>query len=91
MMTNHFPILSSFLNGAVTLAALAIVLFFLQFYKKTKDRLFGFFAGAFALIGVEHAAVNFVGEQLESSVYLIRLAAFVLIVIGILDKNRKGQ
>lgn len=90
-MTNHFPILNSFLSGAIAAACFAVVLFFVRFQKATGDRLFGFFAGAFALLGVEHLAVNFFSQQLESSVYLIRLGAFLLILAGILDKNRKQK
>lgn len=84
---NNYPILRAFLGGAITLAACAIALFFAHFKKATGDRLFGFFSAAFLLLGLEDVIREFAGE-FKSSVYLIRLLAFLLIVYAIFDKNR---
>jgi zinc transporter ZupT len=90
MMKN--PILiNSFLSGAIVIAAWAIALFFLRFKKTTNDRLFGFFAAAFFLIGLERIVLELNSSELPAQVYLIRLTAFLLILIGILDKNRKEK
>jgi Family of unknown function (DUF5985) len=77
------------LAGATTLAGCTIALFFWRFWRKTGDRLFIFFAIAFLLLGIEHLCIGFFGHQVQALVYLIRLAAFLLIVYAIIDKNRK--
>lgn len=79
----------SFLFGAITLASLAIALFFLQYRKATGDRLFGFFAAAFLLLAVEHVFIEFTGGVYAPYGYLVRLCAFLLLLFAIWDKNRK--
>jgi hypothetical protein len=83
--------LKSFLSGAIVLASWAISMFFLRFQKTAKDRLFGFFAAAFILLGLERVSVEFVPNEVRSYVYLIRLFAFLLILFAIWDKNRKEK
>jgi Family of unknown function (DUF5985) len=83
--------INSFLSGAIALAAIAIALFFFRFQQATKDRLFGFFAIAFLLLGFEQVCVAFLSDRLQAHVYLIRLLAFLLILAGIFDKNRQRK
>ena len=64
--------------------------FFIRFWRKTRDRLFVFFAAAFLPLGVERLAILITSAELHSYCYLIRLAAFLLIIFAILDKNRRG-
>ncbi|HEX5221042.1 MAG TPA: DUF5985 family protein [Verrucomicrobiae bacterium] len=82
--------LGQFLNGATLVGCWAIALFFLRFWVKTHDRLFIHFAFAFLLLGVERIALLLPNEESEykSYVYLIRLAAFVVIAFAIFQKNR---
>ena len=81
--------INTFLSGAIVMAAWVIALYFARFLKATGDRLFGFFAAAFVLLGVERIATEFMPGRLEANVYLVRLCAFLLILLGIWDKNRK--
>ena len=81
--------IKSFLAGAIVVAAVAIALFFVQFRKVTRDRLFGFFAAAFFLMGIERVLLEFMPGEHRPTTYLIRLAAFLLILFAIWDKNRK--
>ena len=85
--------MASFLSGAVMLGCAAIALFFLRSWRRTGDRLFGFFALAFGLLAVERwvLALLSAAHELRYSVYTIRLAAFVVILIAIVDKNRSGN
>lgn len=83
--------LKAMLAGAIMVSAWAIFLFFLRFWRKTGDRLFAFFAAAFLLLGVERISISIASSETGSYVYLIRLLAFVLILIAIVDKNRKTQ
>jgi hypothetical protein len=81
-----------FLSGAICLALLTIILFFVRFWRSTRDRLFLFFTVAFTLLLTERLVR--VGMDLHSEflpvVYGIRLAAYGLILVGIVDKNRRN-
>ena len=79
-----------FLWGLCVMATAVIGTFFLRFWRKTRDRLFLIFALAFWLLGVNWLALTFTRTQdeIQPLLYLIRLAAFVLIIFGIVDKNR---
>jgi len=82
--------LYDFLAGAVTLGFLVCGLFFLRFWSRTRDSLFLAFALAFVLLGLVQAtlALGNIPTEERGSIYLIRLAAFGLILIAILRKNR---
>lgn len=84
--------LNQFLAGAASISLLAITLFFLRFWKRTRDRLFLFFAGAFTFLMIERIvrAVMAVETEWAPYVYSIRLAAFVLIIVAVVDKNRRS-
>lgn len=82
-----------FLQGATSLGFLVAALFFLRFWRQSDDRLFLLFALAFAAMAVNRFALVFVDEtgELGTGLFLIRLLAFVLIVVAIVDKNRAGR
>ena len=85
-------ILYDFLSGAVTLGFFASALFFLRFWKRTRDELFISFAAAFALLGLGQALLVLakIPEEDRSSLYLIRLLAFLVILFAIIRKNRSA-
>lgn len=80
-----------FLAGAVTFGFAVAGLFFLRFWRRTGEGLFASFAAAFFLLGICQAALALSQMPLEerSWLYLIRLAAFALILIAIVRKNRR--
>lgn len=82
-----------FLSGATALGCAAIALFFVRYWRKSGDRLFAIFALAFGLLAGERLGLAFVSPALEGRnlVYLMRLCAFILIIIGIVDKNRSPR
>ena len=83
--------LYDFLSGAVALGFLVCSLFFLKFWKRTRDELFLAFAMAFTLLGIGQtvlALANIPTEE-KGSLYLIRLVAFLLILFAIYRKNRQ--
>ena len=84
--------LIDFLSGAVTLGFLVAGLFFLRFWKRTRDGLFIAFALAFWLLGLTQALLAFTDIPVEerSWLFLLRLAAFSLILISIWRKNRRA-
>ena len=81
-----------FLSGAVTLGFVLAGLFFLRFWKRTRDSLFLAFAAAFWLLGLNQAllALTDIPVEERSWLYLLRLAAFAIIIVSIWMKNRKG-
>lgn len=88
-MTQPDPILAAFTAGALTLGWLAIGVFFLKFWRRTGDGLFLAFAIAFALLATNQAVPVLFGVPSENQgyIYLLRLAAFVLIILAVLRKN----
>jgi uncharacterized membrane protein len=83
--------LFDFLSGAITMGFVVAGLFFMRFWKDTSDRLFLAFGFAFWLLGLTQALLAFADIPVEerSALYLVRLAAFSLILISIWAKNRK--
>lgn len=81
--------LSAFLSGAITFGFVVAALFFARFWRRTGDSLFLAFAIAFALLGLNQAllVVTDIPVEERSPLYLIRLAAFLLIIYAILKKN----
>lgn len=79
------------LSGALTAGFLVVALYFAKFWRGSRDRLFVFFAAAFALLGVNAFALGLStpSGDLRTFVYGVRLAAFVLILYAIYDKNRR--
>lgn len=82
------------LLGGIATAAIVAGLFFLHFWRATGDRFFLFFAVSFwleafsrVLIGVMHGW----REEDAPVFYLIRLVAYGLILLAILDKNRSRR
>lgn len=84
--------LFDFLSGAITLGFLVAGLFFLRFWRSTQDRLFLAFAVAFTLLGVGQAVQTLanIAQEERSFIFLIRLAAFTLILAAVVRKNRSS-
>ena len=79
--------------GAIAMASTVAALFFLRFWRDTGDRLFFMFSLAFFLLGVTRLGLALSPEELEGHThwYWVRLAAFLLILVAIVDKNRSGR
>ena len=84
--------LIDFLSGGITMGFVVAGLFFLRFWKRTRETLFVAFAFAFWLLGLNQALLSFTNIPVEerSWLYLLRLAAFSLILISIWRKNLKS-
>jgi len=82
----------NFLSGAITLGFMVAGLFFLRFWKRTSDPFFIAFAGAFWLLALNQALLVFTDIPVEerSWLYLLRLAAFTIILGAIWVKNRRA-
>jgi uncharacterized membrane protein HdeD (DUF308 family) len=82
-----------FLLGAVATASLAAGLFFLRFWRETKDRLFMAFSISFFMEGINRTALALSQSPQEGAAffYLVRLLAFLLIFLAVADKNRAAR
>jgi hypothetical protein len=87
-----------FLSGISVATFGASALFFHKFWRASHDRLFLAFATACWLIAAERVVALFVdgtreaiataATETSSWIYLFRLLAFVIILAGVIDKNR---
>jgi hypothetical protein len=88
--TDQAVLLGTFVSGALVAGYWVAALCFLRFWRRSGDRLFAKFAAAFALLGAQRMALTFMAEpQPTLWPYLVRLAAFLLILWAIIDKNRR--
>lgn len=72
------------------MSCLVAALYFLEFWRRSRDRFFALFAGAFMLLGISWliAILSDITYEFNRSVYLTRLVAFLVIVLAVIDKNR---
>ena len=77
------------LLGAIAMASMVAGLFFLRFWKDTKDRFFLFFALSFFVEGVNRFALGFTSNPNEGRpfFYFVRFLSFCLILAAVADKN----
>lgn len=82
----------AFVAGAVTMGFAVCGLYFMRFWRTTKDRLFLYFGLAFWLLGIAQTGITIgIGMEEERSwLYLLRLAAFILILFAIWQKNHRS-
>ena len=82
--------MNPFFWGVIAMACWTAGLFFFRFWRQTRDRLFVLFALAFWLLCLNWVILGIAlpSEETRHYVYLLRLAAFLLIVVAIVDKNR---
>jgi uncharacterized membrane protein YidH (DUF202 family) len=83
--------LTYFLSGVFACASGAIALAFQRFWRRSGDRFFFWFAVAFALLAIERVGAVLTRVDPEATAtlpYVLRLLAFLLIIVGIVEKNR---
>ncbi|WP_164931945.1 DUF5985 family protein [Janthinobacterium sp. 17J80-10] len=83
--------LNAILTGAIIMVSLTVSLFFLRFWKSTRDKFFLYFAISFALEAVNRIVLGMSVTQNEETpaFYLIRLVSYALILFAILEKNKR--
>ena len=81
--------MKEFLWGMLTLASATASLLFLRYAQITRDRLFSFFSAAFLVMAFNWLGLALIEPNTEHRymAYFLRLIAFVLILVGIVDKN----
>ena len=89
----YTPLLEGFLLGVIATTSVIAGIFFLRFWKETRDSLFLAFALAFLIEGVNRSFRIFFAHPNEASpwVFLVRACAFLIILAGIVNKNRRSN
>lgn len=79
--------------SALAMAAWIAGLFFLRFWRTSRDRLFVFFFVAFWVFAGNWLLLATTQFQSESRHYgyVPRLIAYAILIAGIIDKNRRAQ
>lgn len=78
------------LQGAVAMASLVASLFFVRFWRQTRDSFFLLFGIAFGLDAITRVVIGIsaTSDETEPLFYIARLVSFSLIIVAILLKNR---
>jgi hypothetical protein len=88
-LVNRMHDLNNFLMGGICIGYAMAALFFLRFWRRTRDRLFIMFAISFAILSAIRLALFAMGEVSEDHfIFWFRFAAYALILLAIIDKNR---
>jgi hypothetical protein len=79
------------ISGALFAGYSVAALFFLRFWVTSRDRLFAMFAAAFGILALQRISLALTRTVVEdqSALYLLRLLAFIVILVAIVDKNRR--
>lgn len=85
--------LTSMLIGAAATASFVVALFFLRFWRQTRDSLFLWFSIAFATEAATRSLEGLipVSDEHQPLLYIPRLVTFAVIIIAIVQKNRPRQ
>lgn len=82
--------IDAFMLGCIAMASLTASIFFLRFWKVTGDSLFLWFSISFLLEAAGRTALAIIGRAAsegDPTIYVIRLIAYVLILVAIMQKN----
>jgi hypothetical protein len=81
---------NDFLHGALAMASFSIGLFFLRYWRVTRDRLFPMFSAGFWLLGLNWTLAT-IEPRLVEYAHGLRFLGFVLIALAVVDKNRRKR
>jgi hypothetical protein len=78
-------------GGAIIMGYAVAAVFFLKFWRRTADGLFLAFAAAFLLLAATPLLTILleVPREEQSPFYLLRLLAFLIIIVAIIGKSRR--
>jgi len=82
-----------FLYGGLVVVFVAVGFFFLRYWYDARDRLYLWFMVAFWSLAASWSVHLVYATPSESGpiVYVFRLVGFLLIIIAIVDKNRRAR
>ena len=82
--------MEQFLSGAVAMGFAVAGLLFLSYWRRLREGLFFTFAVSFFLLAINYTwlAVTQIPVEERSPLFLVRLLAFALIIVAIVQSNR---
>lgn len=83
--------IDGFFLGVIATASITAGLFFLKFWRATRDIFFLGFAASFVIEGLNRSVVLFTQTPNQAGLwtYLVRLVSLLLILGAIMEKNRR--
>lgn len=90
---SDLELFETLLDGGKVALSLVVALAFVKLGRRAGDRLYHGFALAFVLLGVSWALIGMGAATGDASyvAFLPRLAAFVVIILAIVDKNHRAR
>lgn len=84
---------AGFLLGVIAAASLIAGIFFLKFWRRTRDSFFLWFAAAFILEALNRVSILQLDRPNEGTprIYLVRLISFLLILVAVFRKNYSSR
>ena len=82
--------MEQFLSGAVVMGFATAGLLFLSYWRRTRQGLFLTFSASFFLLAINYTwlAVTQIPVEERSPLFLVRLLAFGMIIVAIVQSNR---
>jgi hypothetical protein len=82
--------MNQFLWGILAALCFVSAAFFWKFWRRTRETLFVAFAAGFGLLAVHWAALGVLnpGDETRHYLYIVRFLAFVVMIAGVVAKNR---
>lgn len=85
--------MEQFLSGAIAMGFAVTGLLFLSYWRRLRARLFLTFSVSFFILAVNYTwlAVTEIPAEERSPLFLVRLLAFALIIVAIIQSNRPSS
>ena len=85
--------MNAFLTCAMAAGYAIAGLVVLRYWNRSRDRLFALFAVAFWILAFNRTAFALTAARAEITgyLYLVRLLAFAIVLVAIVDKNRASR
>lgn len=85
--------MNDFLGGGAAIASWIVAMSLFQYWRRVRDRLLLLFSVAFGVLGLSWFLVSAFhpGGETRHFFYVPRLIAFLVILVAIVDKNRRGS
>lgn len=82
--------MNQMLSGALVIACAVAALFFLRFWRQTRERFFAIFSAAFWVLALNWLGLGLTatGDEARTYFYILRFISFLLILVAIWDNNR---
>lgn len=87
---SNTALINAMLAGGMIVAAAGVALFFLRFWRRSRDRLFLWFAIAFFVQALDRLALSLGGGAPGEHIWIygVRFVGFAMLLVAIIDKNR---